>query len=162
MPQSLRKKTGKKPGGQKGTTGKHCLLVEKPDQIVAHRPEFCLHCQIPLQNAQEITYSRRQVFEMPNPHVVVTEHRALRLRCRSCSKETQASFLHLWLIRPIWSRLLGFATTCTVSTCFPLLVAQDCPETDSTQTLAASHLLDNLCATSKGKQVDTVQVSSKS
>ena len=111
MPQSLRKKTDKKPGGQKGATGKTLLQVEKPDQIVAHRPEFCSHCRISLQDAHEITYSRRQVFEMPNPHVVVTEHRALRLRCRCCNKETQSSFPPS-VTHPVQygPHLLGFAT----------------------------------------------------
>ena len=111
MPQSLRTKTGKKPGGQKGTAGKTLLPVEKPDHIVMHRPESCWHCQISLQEADEITYLRRQVFEMPEPRIVVTEHRAMRLRCFCCGKETQGSFpknvLHPVQYGPY---LLGFAT----------------------------------------------------
>jgi len=111
MPQSLRKKTGKKPGGQTGRDGKTLLPVEQPDQIVTHRPESCWHCKVSLQEAHEVTYLRRQVFEMPKPSVVVTEHRAIKLRCSCCGKETQAPFptdvLHPVQYGP---HLLGFAT----------------------------------------------------
>ncbi len=92
MPQSLRKKTGKKPGGQEGHTGKTLLPVESPDQIIEHRPVACPHCKTDLQNALEVSYTRRQVFEMPKPKVVVTEHRALTVTCSCCGKDSAAAF----------------------------------------------------------------------
>lgn len=111
MPQSLRKKTGKKPGGQQGRVGKTLLPVDEPDQIVVHRPTTCSHCQTPLKDASEVTYSRRQVFEMPEPKILVTEHRAMRLCCPGCGKETQAPFPKE-VVHPVQygPNLLGFST----------------------------------------------------
>src|SRR2546427_4525395 len=44
-PKSLRKKSGKKPGGQKGHRGHHLQQVANPDQILLHAVERCEHCQ---------------------------------------------------------------------------------------------------------------------
>ena len=92
MPQSLRKKTGKKPGAQPGHTGKTLLPVESPDQIVEHRPATCQKCDADLRNAPDVSYTRRQVFEMPKPKVIVTEHRAFTVTCSCCGKESSGAF----------------------------------------------------------------------
>jgi transposase len=111
MPQSLRKKTGKKPGGQKGQTGKTLLQVEQPDQIVLHRPSSCPHCQTSVQDSPTRTYSRRQVFEMPEPRIVVTEHRREVVNCPCCGKESGGTF-PVGIDHPVQygPHLLGFAT----------------------------------------------------
>ncbi len=44
-PKSLRKKSGKKPGGQKGHRGHHLQQVEITDEVLMHRVERCEHCQ---------------------------------------------------------------------------------------------------------------------
>ena len=41
---SLRKKSGKKPGGQKGHTGSHLAITAEPDEIVQVKPEKCTNC----------------------------------------------------------------------------------------------------------------------
>src|SRR3972149_135418 len=41
---SLRQPTGKKPGGQPGHPGQTRHLVEKPDRVIAHRPDKCAAC----------------------------------------------------------------------------------------------------------------------
>lgn len=43
-PKSLRTKSGRKPGGQKGHTGSHMELPHDPDEIKQHLPEKCLTC----------------------------------------------------------------------------------------------------------------------
>ena len=43
-PQSLRKKSGKKQGGQKGHPGAHMVIPHDPDEIIRHLPEKCLAC----------------------------------------------------------------------------------------------------------------------
>ena len=91
-PQSLRKKTARKPRGQTGRTGKTLLRVEQPDQIVSHRPSSRAHCEVSLREATGVTYSRRQVFEMPEPRIVVTEHRGLHVNCPCCGKENRGTF----------------------------------------------------------------------
>ena len=89
--QSLRKKTGKKPGGQQGHPGSTLQPAEKPDVTVEHRPDTCEHCHGKLENSLVVGMSRRQVFDIPQPKVVVTEHQMMTVRCECCGKETQAT-----------------------------------------------------------------------
>src|SRR5260370_20487131 len=42
---SLRRKSGKKPGGQLGHRGETLRLVAVPDAVVEHRPAVCAGCQ---------------------------------------------------------------------------------------------------------------------
>src|SRR5262245_44506292 len=44
---SLRKKSGKKPGGQIGHRGETLRLVMTPDDVVEHRQAVCTQCQTP-------------------------------------------------------------------------------------------------------------------
>src|SRR5437764_6422185 len=44
-PKSLRKKSGKSPGGQKGHRGHHLRQMETPDEIFIHPVISCEHCQ---------------------------------------------------------------------------------------------------------------------
>ena len=43
-PQSLRKKSGKKPGGQKGHPGSHMEIPHDPDEVKQYLPEKCQMC----------------------------------------------------------------------------------------------------------------------
>jgi transposase len=110
MPMSLRKKTGKKRGGQPGHPGTTLRQVTDPDQIDCHRPQTCPHCQTDLSEAEVIGYTPRQVFEMPEPKVQVTEHRALEVLCPCCGKQAEAAFPKA-VKQPVQygPRLLGFA-----------------------------------------------------
>ncbi len=89
---SLRQKSGKKPGGQPGHRGTTLPLVATPDQVVVHRPEACPHCQMPLDGRPAEQVERRQVRDLPAVHLVVTEHRAERVRCPHCQALTPAAF----------------------------------------------------------------------
>jgi transposase len=112
MPQSLRKPNGKKPGGQKGHLGKTLFPVEIADHIADHLPHHCAHCHTQLPNTQlPDYYLRRQVFEMPSPHVVVTEHRTYKVICPCCHQETSGLFPE-GVDNPVQygPNLLGFAT----------------------------------------------------
>ena len=83
---SLRKNSGRKPGGQPGHKGKTLEKVDNPDEVIPHRPEVCLHCQTKLEGAEINGYSARQVFEIPEPKIIVTEHRAFSVTCPCCAK----------------------------------------------------------------------------
>ena len=56
-----------------------------------HRPARCRACRAGLDDAEVVGVSARQVFDVPTPRRVVTEHRAERRRC-SCGCETAAAF----------------------------------------------------------------------
>jgi transposase len=90
---SLRKSSGKKPGGQAGHAGKALLQVEKPDYIVDHLPTACQHCHFSLTElARGPLIERRQVFDLPRLKVQVTEHRAYSRTCPNCTKATLGQF----------------------------------------------------------------------
>jgi transposase len=83
---SLRKKSGRKPGGQLGHRGETLHLVATPDAVVEHRPAVCAHCQTPLEGEPALVRERRQVQEMPRVRLVVTEHQAVHVRCPVCAQ----------------------------------------------------------------------------
>src|SRR5260370_935326 len=74
---SLRRRSGKKPGGQLGHRGETLRLVAVPDAVVEHRPSVCTNCQATLDEAAVVLHERRQVYELPAMRLVVQEHRAL-------------------------------------------------------------------------------------
>jgi transposase len=92
-PKSLRGRSGKKPGGQKGHPGRTLSLVEDPRHIVVHSPEGCEGCGRALVDIEASGYERRQVVDVPPLLALeVTEHRAQRKRCAGCGRSTTAPF----------------------------------------------------------------------
>jgi len=99
---SLRERSGKKTGGQKGHPGETLCQVEKPDATMDHYPEVCAACGEPLTAVHALGPSSRgmatghiarQVFDLPEPKpLVVTEHRAHACRCAACGTQTRAAF----------------------------------------------------------------------
>src|ERR1022692_3744979 len=90
---SLRERSGKKTGGQKGHPGKTLSRVETPDDITNHFPETCSGCGGALTGAIAAGHTARQVFELPEPQpLIVTEHRAHACVCGNCGAETRAAF----------------------------------------------------------------------
>lgn len=62
---SLRKKSGKKPGSQKGHRGHHLQQVEMPDEVLIHPVERCKSCQQDLRAHPAEMPERRQVIDLP-------------------------------------------------------------------------------------------------
>ncbi len=91
-PKSLRKKSGKKPGGQAGHQGHHLRQVRVPDEIVRHRVQRCEHCACNLSGQQASVPERRQVFDLPSKRLWVVEHQAEEKGCPHCFKRTRARF----------------------------------------------------------------------
>jgi transposase len=90
---SLRERSGKKPGGQKGHPGKTLRRTETPDVVIDHYPEACATCGAQVSAAMATDHVARQVFDLPEPHpLIVTEHRAHGCRCGSCGAQTRAAF----------------------------------------------------------------------
>jgi len=91
-PKSLRQKSGKKPGGQKGHRGHHLQQVEMPDQVLIHPVACCEHCQQDLRSQPAALPERRQVMDLPVKRLWVTEHRVEEKQCPVCFHLTRASF----------------------------------------------------------------------
>jgi transposase len=90
---SLRKRSGKKPGGQIGHRGETLRLVAMPDTVVEHRPVVCAACQEALrEDAPVVTRERRQVQDLPSVRLGITEHQALRVRCHACQRVSGGDF----------------------------------------------------------------------
>jgi transposase len=90
---SLRKKSGRKPGGQLGHRGETLRLVAGADEVVEQRPEICAHCQTPLApEALVVVRERRQICDLPAARLQITEHQALQLRCPVCAHITVGAF----------------------------------------------------------------------
>lgn len=89
---SLRQRSGKKPGGQPGHTGRTRLQVDAPDEVHLHAPDNCARCGDNLQGVDPLAVQRRQVFDLPALYLRVKEHRAQSKRCPGCGHTTQATF----------------------------------------------------------------------
>jgi transposase len=89
---SLRTRTGKRSGGQKGHRGDTLRQVAEPDRIVEHAAERCAHCQTRLCADSKVSVETRQVFDLPEKPLIVTEHRAAIHDCPACGRRTRADF----------------------------------------------------------------------
>jgi transposase len=89
---SLRGRSGKKSGGQVGHKGASLQPVETPDKIETHEATQCAHCKGALTSAMATGVETRQVFDIPDPRLEVTEHRAAIYCCAHCQGVTRAAF----------------------------------------------------------------------
>ncbi|MGH8996783.1 MAG: IS66 family transposase [Acidimicrobiales bacterium] len=78
-------------GKQSGAPGQNLSMRSDPDEIIDHEPTSCVSCGDDLAGAPSESIERRQVFDTPDPIIVVTEHRSVRKRC-SCGKLNVGSF----------------------------------------------------------------------
>ncbi len=90
-PQSLREKSGKKAGGQQGHEGTSLRQVENPDKTVIHRPRGNCSCGRSLDHAQVIDTAKKQVFDLPEIKVQVTEYQVQTVMC-ACGKVHTGKF----------------------------------------------------------------------
>jgi transposase len=89
---SLRRPSGKRPGGQAGHHGETLRLSARPHRTVEHRPRECQGCHARLDSAQVLGHRRQQVVEVVPARLRVTEHRLAVLRCQVCGKTTRGEF----------------------------------------------------------------------
>jgi transposase len=89
-PKSLRKKSGKKSGGQKGHKGSTLSKVSNPDHTINHNSGKC-SCGRCLEEGAILSEERRQVFDIPIPRLEVTEHIVQTVKC-SCGRIHAGTF----------------------------------------------------------------------
>ncbi len=87
---SLRKKSGRKPGGQDGHQGSTLAQVARPDRELRHEPGCCGRCRAGLAGRPVTGVERRQVFDLPEVTVTVTGHQLIERECR-CGHRTKAA-----------------------------------------------------------------------
>lgn len=89
-PRSMRGKSGRRPGKQPGSPGAGLVQVADPDLRVRHFPSSCGGCSRRLNRSRQVGDPvRRQVFDLPEMKVVVTEHLLHALAC-GCGRVTRA------------------------------------------------------------------------
>lgn len=91
-PKSRRKRSGKKSGGQVGHPGSTLRMVSKPDKVEVHPVSCCSNCHTSLKKEQAVKTEKRQVFDLPEIRIEVTEHQVEVKICPKCKQATKASF----------------------------------------------------------------------
>ncbi|MCF6334335.1 MAG: IS66 family transposase [Spirochaetales bacterium] len=90
-PKSLRKRSGKKPGGQKGHKGHTLEKTEEPDFIIPLSVTTC-SCHADLTGVEAVGHDCRQVFETPEPKLEVYEYQGEIKICPDCGNVIKAPF----------------------------------------------------------------------
>lgn len=90
-PKSLRTPSGRSPGGQPGHAGRTLRMVEKPDSVVSHPVNQCAGCGRSLTGQPPDRLECRQVFDLPEPKLEVTEHQGEIKTC-PCGCLNRAAF----------------------------------------------------------------------
>jgi transposase len=80
-PRSLRKRSGRKPGGQDGHKGTTLAQMARPDREVRHEPGCCGRCGAGLAGRPVTGVERRQVFDLQPVRAEVTEHQLIEREC---------------------------------------------------------------------------------
>ncbi len=79
---SLRSKSQRTTGGQKGHQGQTLKQVSEPDKIINHSaPDCCSGCGCDVSSEKVLSVFKRQVFDIPEPRIEVTEHRVEVKQC---------------------------------------------------------------------------------
>jgi len=92
-PQSLRKKSGKKQGGQAGHPGAHMVIPHEPDEVKRHLPENCLACpHLSECSAKNTVFACGEKRYEVNAVITtkVTEHQTVRVESCPYSGKTLA------------------------------------------------------------------------
>ena len=91
-PKSRRKKSSKRPGGQKGHKGHTLKMSDKPDHSIIHTLETCHGCGHTLEEVATDSIEKRQVFDIPPLKVEIIEHLIEKKTCPYCGQKNKASF----------------------------------------------------------------------
>jgi transposase len=85
-PKSLREKTDRKSGGQKGHPGTTLAPKEKPDFVVKHEPQQC-SCGCNLKDVPGTVLHKHQVADLPEIKLEYTEHQVIEKECPHCHQK---------------------------------------------------------------------------
>jgi transposase len=88
---SLRIPSGKKPGGQPGHEGTTLDMVENPDEVIEHNPQYCTCCGCDISNVPAEFVESRQEIVLPEIKPLVIEHQFYKRKC-TCGHEIIGEF----------------------------------------------------------------------
>lgn len=91
-PKSLRRPSGRKPGGQPGHSGMTLAWSAEPTHEIVHRPTTCAGCGAALNAATVVGERRRQIVDLPPLRLETTEHVVEQRRCARCGAITPGAF----------------------------------------------------------------------
>lgn len=83
---TLRKPSGKKPGGQEGHKGHKLSLSPSPNEIIEDMPSTCTNCGESLEDAERVLDYVTQVVSLPELKPVIKEIRHYVMKCKKCGK----------------------------------------------------------------------------
>lgn len=92
--QSSRQPSDRKTGGQNGHEGHQLAMSQHPDHITRHPVRKCRNCGHDLAGTPAVGEEVRQVYDLPEVKVAVTEHRSEIKSCPCCGGKTMAEFPH--------------------------------------------------------------------
>ena len=87
---TLRKPTGKKPGGQEGHEGSTLKMTETPDETEDIAASFCTKCGSSLEDCERILDYVTQVISLPELKPIVKEIRHYITVCKNCGERIQS------------------------------------------------------------------------
>ena len=90
-PKSLRPPSNRSTRPRPGHPGHTLRMVEKPDRTLRHSVERCASCGRSLAKQVPDRVERRQVFDLPEPKMEVTEHQSEVKTC-ACGCVNHAAF----------------------------------------------------------------------
>ena len=88
---TLRKSSGKKPGGQVGHKGHKLSCIDTPDEIVDDVLNYCTNCGESLADAERILDYVTQVVSIPDIKPVVKEIRHYVMICKNCGERIRTT-----------------------------------------------------------------------
>ena len=89
---SLRLSNKKKTGAQPGHDPHFLRQVDNPDRTIIHQVKQCHRCEASLLDVEVSDYHSRQVFDVPEIKLEVTEHRVEIKHCEVCATRCEAHF----------------------------------------------------------------------
>ena len=85
---SRKRKTKKKPGGQPGHTGYQLKKFAQVDYSIDHQVKQCPNCQSDALALKDLRF--RQVADIPQPRLEITEHRLYAYQCKCCGSSVHS------------------------------------------------------------------------
>ena len=91
---TLRKPSGKKPGGQEGHKGHKLSCVDTPDEVIDDVPDYCTNCGETLADAERILDYVTQKVSIPELKPVVKEIRHYVMVYKNCGEHIRTAPRH--------------------------------------------------------------------